>query len=326
MAAVGEVLAVADYGYEPVYAATAASVKAFGIDELDPTARLPDKFEIFGTDMQVLRVFMDAGDKIIAEPGAMIYMSEAVLAGCDSSDCCGRCMSCSPCCMATYEAETSGTYVGLTPVRPAKVVPVPLHGRRFLAKDRAFFASLGQVEINFDVDTNPLTCCCGGQGLVRQVLKGDGMAFIGAMGVITHKVLAPGETLLIDTNSLVSWEDTVEFDVKTTGGFCTCCCAGEGLFNTKLTGPGEVYMQSYSHGKFKNYAIDWYLGQRASGGLQRVANNGGAALGGGPAAAEGIVGALEIDPLDDAPSEFRRRGAAPTVAPADVAPMDRKGR
>ena len=69
-----------------------------------------------------------------------------------------------------------------------------------------------------------------------------------------------------------------------------------------------------------------YLGQRASGGLQRVANNGGAALGGGPAAAEGIVGALEIDPLDDAPSEFRRRGAAPTVAPADVAPMDRKGR
>lgn len=40
------------------------------------------------------------------------------------------------------------------------------------------------------------------------------MAFIGAMGVITHKVLAPGETLLIDTNSLVSWEDTVEFDAR----------------------------------------------------------------------------------------------------------------
>ena len=56
----------------------------------------------------------------------------------------------------------------------------------------------------FDVDTNPLTCCCGGQGLIRQVIKGDGMAFIGAMGVITHKTLAPGETLLVDTNSLVS--------------------------------------------------------------------------------------------------------------------------
>ena len=43
----------------------------------------------------------------------------------------------------------------------------------------------------------------------------------GAMGVITHKTLAPGETLLVDTNSLVSWEDSVEFDVRTTGGCCT---------------------------------------------------------------------------------------------------------
>ena len=49
------------------------------------------------------------------------------------------------------------------------------------------------------------------------------MAFIGAMGVITHKTLAPGETLLVDTNSLVSWEDSVEFDVRTTGGCCTAC-------------------------------------------------------------------------------------------------------
>ena len=44
-----------------------------------------------------------------------------------------------------------------------------------------------------------------------------------ALGVITHKTLAPGETLLVDTNSLVSWEDSVEFDVRTTGGCCTAC-------------------------------------------------------------------------------------------------------
>ena len=73
--------------------------------------------------------------------------------------------------MATFEAKEDNTYVALTPVRPAKVLPVNLGGRRFLAKDRAFFASLGAVEVNFDVDTNPLTCCCGGQGLIRQVIN-----------------------------------------------------------------------------------------------------------------------------------------------------------
>ena len=92
-----------------------------------------------------------------------------------------------------------------------------------------------------------------------QIASDANATSIGSMGVITHKTLAPGETLLVDTNSLVSWEDSVEFDVRTTGGCCTCCCAGEGLFNTKLTGPGEVFLQSYSHGKFKNYAIEWCL-------------------------------------------------------------------
>ena len=135
-----------------------------------------------------------------------------------------------------------------------------------------------------------------------------------SLGVITHKTLAPGETLLVDTNSLVSWEDSVEFDVRTTGGCCTCCCAGEGLFNTKLTGPGEVFLQSYSHGKFKNYAIEWYLGNRASAGLARFASRGGAAadpFGAPPAADTEVV--------------QRRGNIAPAPVPA-AAPMDRKGR
>jgi len=228
------------YGYTPVYDAAPASIRAFGIDELKPEEHVPDKFEIIGTDMQLLRLHMEPGEMVVAEPGAMIYMSENVTAGCNSDDCWGRCVSCSPCIMATFEAEAADTYIALTPVRPAKVLPVPLKGRRFLAKDRAFFASLGQVEVNFDVDTNLLTCCCGGQGLIRQVLKGNGMVFMGAMGVITHKVLQPGETLLVDTNSLVAWEDSVGFGVESTGGLKNCCCAaGAGRAPARVEGPSR---------------------------------------------------------------------------------------
>ena len=80
------------------------------------------------------------------------------------------------------------------------------------------------------------------------------------------------------------------------------------------TGPGEVFLQSYSHGKFKNYAIEWYLGNRASAGLARFASRGGAAADpfGGPPAADTEV--------------IQRRGNnAPAPVPA-AAPMDRKGR
>jgi hypothetical protein len=153
------------YGYAPVYAAVPASMASFGIKELT-AAGLPERPEITGSDMQVLRAFLQPGEKILAEPGALVYMSEGVRPGCDESDCVGRCISCSPCCveinypehiagdlrehlyagcMATFEVTEYGNYVALTPVRPAKVLPVPLGGRRFLAKDRAFFASLGAL-------------------------------------------------------------------------------------------------------------------------------------------------------------------------------------
>ena len=76
---------------------------------------------------------------------------------------------------------------------------------------------------------------------------------------------------------------------------------------------GYYYFQSYSHGKFKNYAIEWYLGNRASAGLARFASRGGAAADpfGAPPAADTEV--------------IQRRGAAPAPVPA-AAPMDRKGR
>ena len=214
-----------------------------------------------------------------------------------------------------------GAYVGLTPVRPAKVLPLNLNGRRFLGKDRAYFASIGDVTVSYDVDTNPLTCCCGGQGLIRQVIKGDGMAFMGAMGVITTKTLAAGETLQVDTTSVVAWEDSVKFAVRRTGSFFTCCCAGEGMFNTTLEGPGLVFLQSYSHGKFKQFAEIWAL--QNGGGAGNVMSQGGAAFGGAPSAADDdvLIEGVALSPDD----VRRRRRRVDAAAAAAAAPMDRKG-
>ena len=131
--------------------------------------RLPDgeralrrPTQVLGQDMQVLRIHLNRGDKALAEPGAMVYMSENVEAGCDSAKWWPRCMGCEPCCFATFEAKGDGAYVGLTPNRPAKVLPLVLGGRRFLGKKGMYFASTGQVDVDFNMDLNPVTCCCGG--------------------------------------------------------------------------------------------------------------------------------------------------------------------
>ena len=65
------------------------------------------------------------------------------------------------------------------------------------------------------------------------------------------KELGPGEKIVVDTESVVAWSETIELSVKAAGGCCACACGGEGMFNTVLTGPGVVYFQSMSFGRFR---------------------------------------------------------------------------
>ena len=112
------------------------------------------------------------------------------------------------------------------------------------------------------------------RGARPQTIHGDGVAFLSAMGTITTKTLEvgrrprararpscvdpppahhrptrgpsctarpqTGEVLVVDTSSLIAWESTATLGVRTAGGMCTCCCGGEGLFNTTLTGALHV--------------------------------------------------------------------------------------
>merc|ERR1719198_1729601 len=86
------------------------------------------------------------------------------------------------------------------------------------------------------------------------------------MGELVMKYVPDGETVVVDTESVVAWEDTVKMSIRKTGGCCAMCCGGEGLFNTTLTGPGTIYVQSYSHSKFKQYAANWVLANRGKAG------------------------------------------------------------
>ena len=87
-----------------------------------------------------------------------------------------------------------------------------------------------------------------------------GIAFLGAGGVIMSKSLGEGEQLILDTNSLVAWTNTSEVSVKV-NSCCNCCCSGEGLFDTVVTGPGKAWIQTMGLGKFKNALADYRIQQ-----------------------------------------------------------------
>lgn len=213
------------------------------------------KYAITGHEAQVVTIALAPGETCKGEPGSMMYLSPNVglMATCEG--CCARCLSGEDCCVMNFTNDGNGGnnnntgYAALVPSDPlAKVVPIDLSspsvGGTLVVQKGAFMASYGNVSIGISCDTNFCRCCCGGMGLIRQKIEGTGTAFLGATGTIVQKVLADKETMIMDTNCLLAYASSCTFDLKRTGGILNMVGGGEGIFNSSITGPGLVIVQS----------------------------------------------------------------------------------
>lgn len=111
-------------------------------------------------------------------------------------------------------------------------------------------SSIDDVKVAADCDCNPTTVCCGGLGCIRQEASGSGTVFYAAGGTILQKTLAPGETVVTDSLSIVGFQETVKYGVRPSGGCGGLCCGGEGCCYGTLTGPGVILVQSMPFEKF----------------------------------------------------------------------------
>ena len=106
----------------------------------------------------------------------------------------------------------------------------------------------------------------GGEGFIMQRLQGDGWAFVHAGGTLMEKVLAPGETLRVDTGCVVAYQNSVAFDIQYVGKVKTALFGGEGLFFATLRGPGKIWLQSLPLSRLANRII---AASPAGGGSRR---------------------------------------------------------
>ena len=90
----------------------------------------------------------------------------------------------------------------------------------------------------------------GGEGFVLQDIHGTGLAFLEIDGDIMDRTLAPGEVLKVDTSNVVAFDRTVKYEIETVKGLGNILFGGEGLFLTKLTGPGRVILQTQNIADF----------------------------------------------------------------------------
>jgi uncharacterized protein (AIM24 family) len=216
-------------------------------------------FQIIGDDCQVLNIETQPQQTVVCEPGCMMHMSENTSTSTHLAACCGCYQCCGGESIFKVHYTNSGPqpgYIGLTPSYPAKIVPINLDelGGTFYAKPGAFMCSVGgKTEVGFELNTKCGGCCWGGagdpgccQGLMLQKISGTGFAFLTGGGTIMARTLGEGEQVMVDSTSVLGWQKGVGNGIEMNCGLCNCCCSGEGMFNTVLTGPGLVLMQSMS--------------------------------------------------------------------------------
>jgi uncharacterized protein (TIGR00266 family) len=208
-------------------------------------------YTIHGDDLQMVEIGLDPGEGVRAEAGTMSFMEDGI----EMQTSTGSGLFSGVKRMVTGESFFITTFlndgskkanVAFAAPYPGKVIPLDLSrvGGKYLCQKDAFLCAAQGIEIEVAFTKRLGAGIFGGEGFILQSLEGDGLAFVHAGGTIIEKDLAAGESLRVDTGTLVAFAPTVEYDIKFIGGFTNALFGGEGLFLATLTGPGHVYLQS----------------------------------------------------------------------------------
>lgn len=136
---------------------------------------------------------------------------------------------------------------------PGAIKPIDLStGTDFMAQKDAFLCAEDTVDMKIAFQKRLGATFFGGEGFILQRLSGDGIAFVHACGDFIEMDLDEGERVKVDTGSVVGWDAIVDYDIERVKGIKTMLFGGEGLFITRLQGPGRVLLQSMT---LKNLAM-----------------------------------------------------------------------
>lgn len=219
------------------------------------------KYQIIGDTMPAVEVTFDqAGESMFTQSGGMAWMSEGV--SMDSNmrgglgKSLGRMFSGESIFMATYRAERPGASIAFASTVAGEVLPVDIGASGgLIAQKGAFLCAQNSVELSVAFTKKLSAGLFGGEGFILQDIHGTGMAFLEIDGNKVEKVLAPGEVLKVDTGNVVAFEKSVSYEIETVKGLKNIFFGGEGLFLTKLTGPGRVILQTQNFNEFAGRII-----------------------------------------------------------------------
>lgn len=109
----------------------------------------------------------------------------------------------------------------------------------------AFLAAWGDpIDISVSVARRPGAALFGGAGLMLQRISGRGVVLVHGHGDFRKLTLAAREECRVSTGNLAAFSSSVDYDIEAVGSLRKTFFGKEGLFMTRLCGPGTVLLQT----------------------------------------------------------------------------------
>ena len=217
------------------------------------------KYEIIGQTVPAVEVTLSAGESMYTQSGGMVWQTEGIKMSTNArgglAKSLGRMFTGESIFMANYTAETEGAKIAFGSTVPGCVVPVDISQGEMIVQKGAFLCAQQSVDLKATFTKKFTAGLFGGEGFILQRLFGSGLAFIEVDGDKVERILAPGEVLKVDTGNVVAFDTSVSYDIETVKGLGNIFLGGEGLFLTKLTGPGRVILQTQNFNDFAGRVI-----------------------------------------------------------------------
>ena len=202
-------------------------------------------------------VTLDPGESIQVESGAMVGMSPNLEMETEASGgllkSLGRKMfGGESFFLNTYTGSSPGDSVALAPPLPGDVAVIEMRGETLLVQSGSYLASSEGVKV--ETKWSGAKTFFGSEGLIMLRVSGSGTLIVSSYGAIHPVELEAGQSYVVDTGHLVTFEEHMNFKVKKVAGWKSTLFSGEGLV-AELTGPGKLTLQSRSQDSF----LAWLL-------------------------------------------------------------------
>ena len=207
------------------------------------------RYNIVGEPLTVVICDVESGETLFTESGSMSWMSPNMKMETTSrggiGKALGRMFAGEKLFLNRYTAMGGPGQIAFAASFPGSIRVLNITpDRPMIVQKRGFLAAEQGVEMSIFFQKRLGSGIFGGEGFIMQKLSGYGTAFIEIDGHCCEYNLAAGQSIIVNTGYLAAMDATCSMDIVTVPGVKNILFGGEGLFNTVVTGPGRVLLQT----------------------------------------------------------------------------------